>query len=408
MSTKRRILMLLENNPYPQDLRVKREARSLHQVGYAVTVICPRGRQQPWQDTIDGVQVYRFPTPPEASGFIGYIFEYGSAMLFSFLLSLYIFIRHGFDIIHAHNPPDTFVFIALVYKLFGKKFVFDHHDLAPEMYIALFSEKKGSFAYRALLFCERLTLRRADHIIATNASYKKMEIERGQVPAEKITIVRNGPDLSRLKETAIQFEWHNPKKTLLCYVGEMGYHDGVENLLHALHDLAYEQNRKDFQCVLVGEGVAWTELKQLASDLKLSEFVYFTGWVQQHEVAGYLTIADICVAPEPYNDYNNRSTMIKIMEYMALGKPIVAFDLAEHNVSAGPAALYAQPNRSDEFAQLIAKLIDDQTLRQEMGEIGRHRIQSQLAWPCQEEKLLAAYAMLYGAKSTEMPHHEKS
>lgn len=408
MSTKRRILMLLENNPYPQDLRVKREAISLHEAGYGVSVICPRGRQQPWHEIIDGVQVYRFPAPPEASGFLGYLLEYGTAMFFSFLLSLYIFVRHGFDIIHAHNPPDTFVFIALVYKLFGKKFIFDHHDLAPEMYTALFSEKKGSLAYRALLFCERLTLRQADHIIATNASYKQMEMERGQVTAAKITVVRNGPDLSRLKETFIAFDWHNPEKTLLCYVGEMGYHDGVEHLLHALHHLAYEQNRKDFQCVLVGEGVAWAELKQLATKLNLDEYIYFTGWVQQHEVAGYLTMADICVAPEPYNDYNNRSTMIKIMEYMALGKPIVAFDLTEHNVSAGSAALYAPPNHADQFAQLIARLIDDPTLRQEMGEVGRHRIQSQLAWPCQQEKLLAAYAALYGAKPTTVPHHEKS
>jgi len=386
-----RILVLLENNSYPGDVRVHREAASLANAGYQVTVICPGGGGQPWQEIVDGVAVYRFPTLPEASGFLGYLLEYGYATAAIFLLSLYAFLRPGFDIVHTHNPPDTLVFIAGFYKLFGKKFIYDHHDLSPEMYLALFGDKGKPFIHKTLLWLEKLSCRLADHVIATNNSYKTIEMERNGVPEERITIVRNGPDLNRLREVAVDPVLKQPGRITLCYVGVMGRHDGVDYLLRALKHLLEDLNRPDFLCLLVGGGDAWAELKLLAKELNLSDYVLFTGWVPCAKVARYLSAADICVAPEPSNDYNDRSTMIKMTEYLALGKATVAFDLPEHRVTAQDAALYAQPNDELDLAQKIIELMDDPERRQYMGEIGKQRIKTKLAWEHQEKHLLEVY-----------------
>lgn len=386
-----RILMLLENNPYPQDGRVRREAQSLTKAGYRVTVISPRASEQPWRDIIDGVRVYRFPAPPEADGFLGYLWEYGYAMMALFLVSVWVFLRSGFDVVHTHNPPDTLVFIAGFYKLFGKKFVYDHHDLSPEMYWALFGDKGNSLVHKILLWLEKLSCRLADHIIATNGSYKTVEMERDGVLEERITIVRNGPDLNRLREVAVDPALKQLGKTTICYVGDMGHHDGVDYLLRALKHLAENLNRPDFFCVLVGDGDAWPGLKLLAKELNLTDYVLFTGKVPHTKVARYLSAADICVAPEPSNDYNDRSTMIKMTEYLALGKATVAFDLPEHRVTAQDAALYAHPNDELDFAQKIIELMDDPARRQHMGKIGKQRIKTELAWPHQEKHLLNAY-----------------
>jgi glycosyltransferase involved in cell wall biosynthesis len=319
-----RVLMLLENNPYPEDGRVRREATALVNAGRRVTVIGPAAPGQPWHEAIDDVCVYRFPAPPEASGFLGYLLEYGYATLALYVLSLLVFLRQGFDVVHTHNPPDTLVFVAGFYKLLGKRFVYDQHDLSPEMYRALFRDEGSQFVYKTLLRLERLSCRLADHIIATNGSYKAVEMERSGVPEERITIVRNGPDLTCLQEVSIDPDLRRPGKTTICYVGEMGHHDGVDYLLRALWHLVYDLGRSDFWCVLVGDGPAWSAMKSLAEELRLTDFVLFTGRVSHTEVSRYLSAADICVAPEPLNAYNDRSTMIKMTEYLALGKPAVA------------------------------------------------------------------------------------
>ncbi len=386
-----RVLMLLENNPYPKDGRVRREAAALANAGHQVAVICPREDGQPWQEVINSVAVYRFPAPPEASGFLGYLLEYGYATAAIFLLSLYAFLRRGFDVVHTHNPPDTLVFIAGFYKLFGKKFVYDHHDLSPEMYWALFGNKGSPLIHKILLWLEKISCRLADHVIATNGSYKTVEMERDGAPEERITIVRNGPDLNRLREVAIDPTLKQPGKTTICYVGEMGHHDGVDYLLRALKHLVNDLNRPDFFCVLVGDGDAWSGLKSLTETLQLTDYTLFTGRVPHIKVTHYLSAADICVAPEPSNDYNDRSTMIKITEYMALGKPIVAFELPEHRVTAQDAAIYARPNDELDFAQKIALLMDDPECRGRMGKLGKQRIETKLAWPYQAKHLLKVY-----------------
>lgn len=387
-----RVLMLLENKPYSEDARVRREVTALVSAGYEVSVICPMAPQTPWRELLDGAHVYSFPSPPPGQHFLGYLLEYSYSMVATFFLSLFVLLREGFDIIHAHNPPDTFVFIAALNKLFGKRFVFDHHDLAPEMYYARFRDGGNRLVYHALVLLEKLSCRLADRVIATNESYKAVEIERGQVPPERITIVRNGPDLEMLKPIEPDPALRQRANTILGYVGGMNPQDGVDYLLRALGHLVYDLGRRDILCVIVGKGDMLPELKALAKELHVEEYVWFTGWIPDEDMIRYLSTADICVDPDPSNPFNDRCTMVKMMEYMALGKPIVAFDLPEHRVTAQDAAVYARPNDELDFAQRILALMDDPERREKMGQIGRHRVETELAWPHQERYLLEAYA----------------
>jgi glycosyltransferase involved in cell wall biosynthesis len=392
--------MLLQNAPYPQDPRVRGEARALATAGCQVTLICPGVAGQPRHEVLDGVRVYRFPRPPYAGSLAGYLYEYGYSMVVIFLISLLVFVRHGFDVVHAHCPPDAFVFIAACYKLLGKQFVYDHHDLSPELYYARFRGSGNRFIYRILVFLEKLACRLADHVIATNQSYRKVEMLRGNVPEERITVVRNGPDLNHASPGSSDLELGQQDGTTLCYVGVMGVQDGVDYLLRALRYVVYDMGRTDLFCYLVGRGEAVPRLKSLTEQLRLSEHVLFTGWVDREKVPLYINVAHICVAPEPSNPYNDRSTSIKVMEYMQHGKPIVAFDLPEHRYSAQDAAVYADPNDERDFAQRIVALIDDPVRRQRMGQIGRDRIERELAWSYQKQHLLDAYRALTGG-STE-------
>jgi glycosyltransferase involved in cell wall biosynthesis len=391
MYVNNRILMLLENLPYPQDVRVRREATALAAVGYRVTVICPAAPGQPSRETVDGVRVYRYAPPRAASGFLGYLWEYGYSMAASFVISLSILFGEGFDAVHAHNPPETFVFIAMFYKLFGKRFVFDHHDLSPEMYQARFSGKGNRIVYSVLVWLEKLTCNFADHIIATNESYKKVEMDRHHVPEARITVVRNGIELNRMGPVEPDPVLRRKAKTIIGYVGVMGFQDGVDYLLRALHHLVHDFGRTDFYCALVGGGDAWPSLKKLASELALDEYVWLPGFVFGDDLRRYLSAADICAVPDPSNPYNDRSTMVKIMEYMALGKPIVAFDLPEHRFTAQQAGVYVPGNDELAFAGAIAQLMDDPLRRERLGAFGNYRIKNELAWDFSIPKLLAVY-----------------
>jgi len=388
------VLMLLENNPFQFDNRPKREARALVRAGYRVSVISPRPPGDRLYEVVDGVRLYQFPAPRAGNGFLGYLWEYGYSMVATFVISLLVFLREGFDIIHAHNPPDTFFLIAAFYKLFGKRFVYDHHDLAPEMYYARFEGSGNRLIYRTLVLFEKLSCRLADHVIATNESYKAVEMERGGVPAERITTVRNGPDLEELQLVEPDPTLQQRANTILGYVGRMGPQDGVDYLLRALYHLVYDLDRRDVFCVIIGKGDILPELKSLAKELHIQEYVWFTDWIPDEDLIRYLSTADICVDPDPSNPFNDRCTMIKMMEYMALGKPIVAFDLPEHRVTTQDAAVYARPNDELDFARQVAALMDDPQRRQKMGHIGRERIETELAWSYQEQHLLEAYGAL--------------
>jgi glycosyltransferase involved in cell wall biosynthesis len=387
----KRVLMLLENCTYPLDIRVRYEAEALVDIGYQVSVICQRGPEEPWLEEINDVFVYRYPAPPQAKGFLGYLLEYTYSIVAAFLLSLFVSASRGFDIIHAANPPDTAVFIALFYKPFGKWFVFDHHDLAPDMYLARSNHKGNPLFFQILTWLEKTSFHYAHHVIATNQSYKNVAIQRGHVPEENITVVRNGPALDRLKLVDPDPDLRNRGAIIIGYIGVMGPQDGLDYLLRALSQMINVLGRNDFFCIIIGKGSALAELKAQAKQLGLEQYVWFTGFIPESDMIRYLSTVNICVDPDPSNSFNDRCTMVKIMEYMALSKPIVAFDLPEHRVTAGGAALYACPNDELDFAKQITALIDDPELRERMGKLGRERIETELAWKYQAKNLQNAY-----------------
>src|SRR6266568_1942504 len=396
MSKARKILMLVENLPVPADFRVWAEAITLRDQGFQVSVICPKGSTQYRESyvCIDNISIYRYQLPTTGHKYAAYIAEYGVALLMTFWLSLKVLFRQGFDVIHTANPPDIFFIIGLFYRIFGKKYVFDQHDLTPEMFQAKFQNR--SKPLRKLLFLlERCSYRTAHIVIVTNQSFQQIATERGYCPANKIFVVRNGPDFKRLRLAAPKPELKKERRYLLAYVGVMGKQDGVEYALFALHDLVHKRGRNDVSLILMGDGDHASVLRALAHELLLDEYVNFTGWIESKNIVSYLTVADVGLSPDPRNGLNEFCTMIKTMEYMATGKPVVAFDLAETRFSAGDAALYALPNVVQDFADKIETLLDDEGLRLNMGAIGRKRIDEELSWEYSKENLILAYKMLF-------------
>jgi glycosyltransferase involved in cell wall biosynthesis len=390
----KRVLMLLENSAYSEDGRVRCEANSLTSAGYEVTIIGQAADRERWYEEFEGVRAYQFPPPIQAHGLLGYLLEYSYTMSVIGLLSAWIAVRRGFDVIHAHNPPDFLVLIGGFWKLFGKRFIFDQHDLSPDMYLSRFASSGGGVLHRTLLFFERLSCRWADHIIVTNESGKRLQMERSGVPAARFTIVRNGPEPWHLDPIDPDPSLRGSEPNVIGYVGMMGPQDGIDYLLRALQILKRDLHRTDWRCILIGKGAEMEPLRDLAATLDISDHVHFTGWVDYEKVPRYLAATDICAVPDPSNEYNDRSTIVKLMEYMAQAKPVVAFDLPEHRVTAGDTALYAKPNDEREFAEQILRLMDNPELRQELGTKGRQRVVEQLTWARQETYLLDAYRRL--------------
>lgn len=392
---RRRILIIVENLPVPFDRRVWAEAQSLHRAGYEVSVICPRGpfAESPFE-LIDGIQVHRHPLPIQAKGKVAYLAEYSSALFWEFAYSLKVLWGSGFDAIHACNPPDLIFLIGAFYKyLFGKKFVFDHHDLNPELFEAKFGHRGPM--WKALLFLERMTFRMADISIATNLSYARVAVQRGKMRPDRVFVVRSGPNLARVRELAPDDTWRNGRSHLVAYVGVIGEQEGIDLLLEAVRHITSTRQRLDVQFVVMGAGPSLETLKQACVRMHLSEFVTFTGRVDDTTLFKVLSTADVCVNPDRPNAMNDMSTMNKIMEYMALGKPIVQFDLAEGRVSAQSAYLYARKTDTADFGDKILELIDDPDRRREMGMYGRQRVLDELSWEHEEPKLIAAYEALF-------------
>jgi len=344
---------------------------------------------------VNGVKVYRYRAPREGRGKIAYLWEYGYSMMAIFGLTARIAFADGIDVIHAANPPDLFVFLAMLFQPFGTKFVYDQHDLVPEMYRARYSGARRSIVARALAFCERHSYARADHVVVANASYREIAMLRGKVPPNRISIVRNGPDDAHLRNSAKALPGLSEPGTIsIAYLGLMGVQDGVAHLIRALNHLVCDLGRTGFRCVLLGSGEEERNLVCLTRELGLEPYVKFMGFVPDPEYLPYLLAADICVDPDPFSEYNDRSTMIKIMDYMSAAKPIVAFDLAETRRSAGGAALYVEPNSELEFAKALAYLMDHPEQRVAMGTLGRTRVETDLAWSASGESLLRAYDAL--------------
>ncbi len=388
--------MVVENASVPSDPRVWAEATTLRDHGCEVSIICPKDapRAQASYSYLERIHVYRYRLPTaETNTITAYIKEYSLSLVKTFWLSFRVLRRHGFDVIHVANPPDLFFTLGGFYRLFGKKFVFDQHDLAPELYQAK-SPGRRRLLHTILLRLEWCSYRMAHIVLVTNASQKKMALERGGCPSENVFIVWNGPDLKHIKPVTPEPELKRGRPYLLAYVGRMSIQDGVEYALYALHELVYRRGRQDVSLVLMGNGDCLPHLQALAHELNLDEYVHFTGWVSRSDVVRYLTVADVGLSPDPQNGSNEYCTMIKVLEYMAMGKPIVAFDLAQTRDTAQGAALYATPNRAEDFARNIEILLENEALRAEMGICGRRRIQEELSWEHAKQHLLQAYAQL--------------
>ena len=399
-----KVLMLVENLPVPSDRRVWDEAKTLRDAGYQVSIICPKGngRHEESYICIDSIAIYRYRLPKTANKYMAYITEYSVAILMTFLLSLKVLFRRGFDIIHAANPPDLFFLIALFYRLLGKKYIFDQHDLAPEMFKVKFNHRMR-WLYRLQLFLEACSYHTADVVITSNASQRKIAIERGRCRSDKVFVVRNGPSLCEAQPIQPASELKNDRPYLLAYEGVMSVQDGIEYAIYALDELVHKRGRQDISLALIGDGDHAPTLRSLVHELELDEYAYFVGWQESRDVLRYLTAADVCLSPDPQNGLNEYSTMIKTMEYMMMKKPVVAFDLPETRYSAQEAALYATPNLVEDFANKIEILLADQELRLKMGAIGRKRVEEQLSWDHTKKELLLAYKMLCFGSSDPLP-----
>ena len=400
------ILIIVENLTVPLDRRVWQEARSLRDAGYTVSVICPvGGRYTASYEVLEGIHVFRHPLPFEADGPLGYVVEYGTALFWEFVLSIRAHFKVGFDVVQACNPPDLMFLIAGFWKyLFGKPFVFDHHDINPELYEAKFG-RRGGF-HRLLTMLERWTFRTADVSIATNETFKEIAVSRGGMQPDRVFIVRSIPDVSRFKRVAPDATLRQGKKHVLGYVGIMGAQDGVDLLIEAMAHLVHHEAREDVALVVVGSGTELPHLQRLAAERGVADVVTFTGFLSGEPLLAALSSVDIGVIPDPKNAYNDKISMNKAFEYMTLGIPFVQFDLMEGRKIAGDAALYADDNSPVSLATEIARLMDEPELAVRLAEEGKARAKALLRWDEEASRLVAAYQLALDGgrkRGTSMP-----
>lgn len=386
----KKVCIVVENLPVPFDRRVWQEATTLRDAGMVVSVISPKTQKYNLSyEHRDGVHIYRHPLPAEADGALGYLLEYSVAIFWQLLLSFKVLYKHGFDVLHGCNPPDLVFILAYIYKPFGKKYVFDHHDINPELFIAKF-EKKGMF-YHLICWLEKRTFKSADVCIATNESYKQIAIDRGGKSPNDVHIVRSGPNLKRLRIKEAVDQYRYGKRFMVGYVGVIGKQEGVDGLLETISYIVNTQKRSDIHFCIVGSGTEIGSLKALATTLGLDACVSFEGRVSDDVLIDILNTADVCVNPDVVNDMNRKSTMNKIMEYMALAKPIVQYDMEEGRYSALESSLYAKANDNKDFADKILLLLGDLSMRNKMGDFGRERVSEKLSWEHEGPKLIEAY-----------------
>lgn len=387
--TGKRVLILLQNEPVPSDRHVWNHCGALTRAGYEVTVICPTGerRDRGAFEQLDGVTIHRYQPRPADERAIDYALEYVAALWSINRLARRLGKERSFDVVHACSPPDFLLLAALGLRRRGSRFIFDHHDLTPELYLTRFG---GGLLHRVTLLAEQVAFRSADAVLSVNDSYRDVAIERGRRDPADVAVVRTGPDLARFLPSDPDPSLKRGKRFLLSYVGVMGPQDGIDHALHAL--AALKGLRQDWHAVFMGDGDVVAEMQTLAAELNLSDCVEFTGWVEHDTISQVLSTSDVCLAPDPKNPLNDLSSMVKISEYMAMSRPIVSFDLAESRVGAGEAAVFAASGDHLGFAQLISNLLDEPGQRASMGQAGRARAERFLAWEHQERSLLAAYS----------------
>lgn len=399
----KKVLIVVENNAIPYDTRVWQESTTLRDAGWSVTVICPAaigvhsdqhasGKKVEAEDFY-GVTVYRFPMIFAQNGIAGYLTEYFTAFLAIARLSWRVWRHDGFNIIHFCNPPDIFFPISIFYRILGARVIFDHHDLFPELVAWRYRGLLGRLIYTAARVTEYLTLRSANVVISTNESYRRIAIERGGVPADRVIVVRNGPKRDKFTPVEPLPALKKGFPHMVCYAGVMGYEDGVLELLASIRYLIHDLGRRDILFVLMGDGPVYPQATALISEWGLQDILVMPGMIHDKLIlCQHLCTADVLLAPEPLTPLNARSTFIKIGEYMALGKPIVSYDLPESRYTAQESAIYVQPGDIQGYGRAIIALLDDPERRQRMGSLGRQRFMNHLSWEDQQTELLKAYA----------------
>ncbi len=395
------VLIIVQNLPVPFDRRVWLECQALTEAGYRVSVVCPKGAGDPRHHVLDGVELYKYRPYPPTLGKLGFVAEY----LYSFAMTAWLvskaWRRQRFHVLQTCNPPDIFWPLGLVFRLLaGTRFVFDQHDLCPELYESRFPDG-ARLPYLGLRFLERCTYWTADHVIATNDSYRAIAIERGGKRPDQVSVVRTGPDLERLRGQVPDPSLRRGRRFLVCYLGVMGPQDGADIVLRAAERIVHGMGRDDVSFTLIGTGDCFEELVTLSGELDLGDYVEFTGRAPDELVFRILSTADVGLSPDPKNPLNDVSTMNKTLEYMAFELPVVAFDLRETRVSAGGAGVYAEPNDFTLYANAIVELLDDEPRRRSMGAVGRARIEGELGWHHQRAGYVSVYDRLLGRGGAE-------
>ena len=391
MSNKRKILIIVENLPVPFDTRVWQEATTLAENGYEVSVICPKGKGfDSDYEYLKGVHIHRHDLPTEGNGALGYAREYFCALREEIRLARKIYKERGFHVIHGCNPPDDIYMVARQFRNKGVDYVFDHHDICPELFEAKFGKKSG-LLYKSQLWLERQTYKHCAFAFVTNESYKQIAISRGGMSEGKVFVLRSGPKLERLRITPAKPEIKRGKRFMVGYLGVIGQQEGIEYMLKAAQYIKEQLRRDDIFWGIVGGGPHLEALRSQSHEMGLDDILEFTGRVSDEVLLDYLNTADVCVNSDEYNAMNDKSTMNKILEYMALGKPIVQFDLTEGRYSAQEASLYAEPNNAIDMANKIIHLLDHPEERQRMSEYGRKRIVNELSWEHTSRALLEGY-----------------
>lgn len=390
-----RVLIVVHNLPVPFDRRVWHECRALRAAGFAVSVVCPKGDGDPAYAELEGVRLRKYTPPRPGSGPLSFAWEFGWSMLRTIVLVARTTCAEGFDAIQVCNPPDTYVPLVAPLRLLGRPVVFDQHDLSPEIFSSRYDRSSGVLL-GTLLLCERMSYALASHVVSTNESYRAVALRRGKCRPQDVTVVRNGPDTTRMRPTGARPELRHGRRYLCCYLGIMGPQDGVDLLLRAFAVLVHDRGREDCHLALLGYGESLPGLRELARTLDLLDLVTFTGKVDDATIEAYLSTADLGLCPDPYSPLNDISTMIKVMEYLAYGLPVVAFDLKETRVSAQDAAVYVEPDDVGEFADAVGALLDDPVRRRSMAIMARQRAVEVLDWRLQARQYVGLYRSLLG------------
>lgn len=386
-------VIVVENLPVPLDRRVWQEACALRDAGWTVSVICPKSAQFPAPfETIDDIEIFRHNLPLEASGRFAFVYEYAAALFHEFRLLLKVRGRRGFDVIQACNPPDLIFLVAAPFKLLGKRFVFDHHDVCPELFVAKF-ERRGFF-HRLLLLAEKATFRTADLVISANETYRRLAISRGGKKPEDVVTVYSVPDKARIRRVAPDEALRAGAATVLGYVGIIADQDGVDHLVRCVHHLVSDHGQRSIRAVVVGDGPALESVKRLARELGVAEHITFTGYLRGEDLLAALSTFDIGIIPDPVNEYNDKISMNKVFEYSALGIPSVSYDLTETRRLLGDAGRYAGDATPAGLAVAAVPLIEDLELRTAAGLRAKALADAQFDWDREAERYVAAYARL--------------